>query len=123
MLGNFLESPTGSALFRPPTLHEAVAALPLSGSGELTREMLAPLAETGEAAAVVLRCADELDWLPGLVEVVRTACQAQSKDPFQRRGDGIDTLCDHLAHHIDRIVLVLRGAYAELEPSTQAQHP
>ena len=64
-----------------------------------------------------------LDWLPGLVEVVRTACQAQSKDPFQRRGDGIDTLCDHLAHHIDRIVLVLRGAYAELEPSTQAQHP
>ncbi len=104
----------------PPTLYEAVAALPLSGSGELTREMLAPLAETGDAATVVLRCADELAWLPGLVEVLRTACQAEGQDPFPRRRDGIGTLCDHVAHHLDRIVLVLRGAYAELESSTQA---
>ncbi len=106
----------------PPSLQEAVAALPLSGSGELTREMLAPLAEAGDAAAVVLRCADELAWLPGLVEVVRTACQAQGQDPFQWRADGLGTLCDHVAHHLDRIVLVLRGACVELESSTQA-HP
>ncbi len=100
----------------PATLCEAVAALPLSGSGELTREMLAPLAETGDVAAVVLRCADELAWLPGLAEVLRTACQAEAEDPSPKRGDGIDTLCDLIAHHIDRIVLVLRGACAELEP-------
>ncbi len=106
----------------PPSLHEAVAALPLSGSGELTREMLAPLAEAGDAAAVVLRCADELKWLPGLVEVVRAACQAEGQGSFQRRADGIDTLSDHVAQHLDRIALVLRGAYAELESSTQA-HP
>ncbi len=106
----------------PPSLQEAVAALPLSGPGELTREMLAPLAETGDAATVVLRCADELAWMPGLVEVVRTACQAEGEAPFQRRRDGIDTLCDLIAHHLDRIVLVLRGACVELEPSTQA-HP
>ncbi len=104
----------------PATLQEAGAALPLSGSGELTRETLAPLAEAGEAAAVVLRCADELAWLPGLVEVVRTACQAEGQDPFQRRADGLGTLCDHLAHHLARIVLVLRGACVELESSTQA---
>ncbi len=100
----------------PATLSEAVAALPLSGSGELTRALLAPVAEAGDVAAVVSRCADELAWLPGLAEVLRTACQAEAEDPSPKRGDGIDTLCDLIAHHIDRIVLVLRGACAELEP-------
>ncbi len=62
------DAPDRAPAAPPATLSEAVAALPLSGSGELTREMLAPVAETGDVAAVVLRCADELAWLPGLVE-------------------------------------------------------
>ncbi len=114
------EAPAPEARSEPPSLQDAVATLPLSGSGELTRVLLAPLAETGDVAAVVSRCADELDWLPGLAEVLRTACQAEAEDPSPKRSDGIDTLCDLIAHHIDLIVLVLRGAYAELEPSTQA---
>ena len=116
------EAPAPEARSEPPSLQDAVAALPLSGSGELTRALLAPVAEAGDVAAVVSRCADELAWLPGLAEVLRTACQAEAEDPSPRRAGGIDTLCHLIADHIDRIALVLQGAYTELEPSTQA-HP
>ncbi len=103
-------APSAVPPLRPPTLKEAISALPLTGPGELTRERLA---NAGDAPSVIMSCLDDLAWLPGLVEVLRAASEAE--DPTRTRRNGIDALARHLIDEISRISTVLQGALGELE--------
>ena len=102
------------ALLQPPTLQEAVSALPLSGSGELTRERLQGLVDAGDVFGVLLGCLDEMDRLPGLVEVLRAVGKACAELPIQTRRDGVDALADYLGDQIGHIAQVLRGALSAM---------
>ncbi len=99
----------------PPTLQEAIAALPLTGSGDLTRETMQPLADAGDARQVILCAVDRLSATRALVEVLRVAA-TEAEAPNDDTRIGIDALADLIRDQMRRLGLVLQGVLDELEP-------
>ena len=98
-----------------PTLQDAIAALPLTGSGDLTRETMQPLADAGDARQAILCAADRLSATRALVEVLRVAA-TDTEAPIEDTRAGIDALADLIRDQMRRLGLVLRGALGELDP-------
>ena len=109
------DAPTGSAPLRSPTLHEAVTALPLTGSGDLTRETMQPLADAGDAWQAIRCTVDRLSATRALVEVLRVAA-TDTEAPNEDTRIGIDALADLIRDQMCRLALVLQGVLDELEP-------
>ena len=90
------------------TLIEAVAALPQDGSGDLTREHLHALAQRGDLNLLLLRCADALDGVFNLVEVLGPDLdQAHAPPPALRAG--LDALADLVQDRLRHVAALLRG--------------
>ena len=106
-------SPGTPSTRRGPSLKDAVAALPLSGSGPMSHEALERLLEQGDAEAVLWRCLDELTSLRGLVEVLRVAA-TEANAPIKDTSIGIDALAETLRDQLRRLQVVMQGALAEL---------
>ena len=95
-----------------PTLDEAVAALPLTGSGDLTRAIIAPLAEGGDLAGVLLRCVDSLDQVQEAMELLRPGYVKAELPPVLLEA-GLGALLDCLQDQLARVALLVRGASGE----------
>ncbi len=109
------EAPAPEARSEPPSLQDAVAALPLTGSGDLTREMMQPLADAGDAWQAIRCAADRLSATRALVEVLRAAA-TDTEAPNDDTRIGIDALADLIRDQMRRLGLVLQGVLDELEP-------
>ncbi len=109
------DAPAPEARSEPPTLQEAVATLPLSGSGELTRETMQPLADAGDARQAIWCIVDRLSATRALVEVLRVAA-TDTEAPIDDTRAGIDALADLIRDQMRRLGLVLQGVLDELEP-------
>ena len=103
-----LRSPTAPPPLRPPTLKEAVEALPATDGGDLTRRGLGPLLEQGDLRGLVGRTVDELSSLRMLVEVLRCAA-TETEVPTGDTINGIDTLADVIRERLRRLQGVLQG--------------
>ncbi len=109
------DAPTGSAPPRPPILDEAVAALPLTGSGDFTREKMQPLADAGDARQAIRCAVNGLTSARALVEVLRVAA-TEAEAPNDDTRNGIDALADLIRDQMRHIQAVLQGVLDELEP-------
>ena len=107
---------------RPPTLKEAVAALPHADGGDLTRQGLGPLVEGGELPAVLCRTVDEITALRSLVEVLR--CAATETDaPIDDTIAGIDTLADVIRERMRHLQSVIQGVAGEMKAPGELKSP
>ena len=115
------ETPSpGSPVLRNPTLKEAVAALPLSSSGPMSRERMQGVAEQGDAKTALWRCIDELTSIRGLVEVLRVAA-TEAQAPMRDTRLGIDALAETLRDQIRRLQDVLEGALRAVPDTRQPE--
>ena len=96
----------GLADRRRPSLQDAVAALPESASGHLSRDQMQRLAEAGDARACLRRCLDELSLVRGLVEVLRVAA-TEAEAPIRDTRNGIDALADLVRDQLGRLQVLL----------------
>ena len=101
-------SPPPQTPLCPPTLKEAVAALPATDGGDLTRRGLGPLLEQGDLRGLVGRTVDELSSLRTLVEVLRCAA-TETEAPIDDTINGIDALADVIRERLRRLQGVLQG--------------
>ena len=106
-------SPGTPSTRRDPSLKDAVAALPLSGSGPMSREALERLLEQGDARAVLRRCLDEMTALRGLVEVLRVAA-TEAQAPVKETHLGINALAETVRDQLRRLQALMQAALGEL---------
>ena len=107
---------------RPPTLKEAVAALPHADGGDLTRQGLGPLVDRRDMRAILSRAVDEISSVRGLVEVLR--CAATETDaPIADTLAGIDALADLVRERLRRLQSVLQGIAGEMKAPGEMKSP
>ena len=116
-----LRSPAQTPL-RPPTLREAVAALPAKDGGDLTREGLLPLLESGDLHIVLGRTINEITSLRSLVEVLRCAA-TETEAPVADTLAGIGALSDHVRERLRRVQSILQGVAGEVKTARRSEIP